>query len=427
MKKGILLIALIILASCEKDFYLDDLTSAEAQISLLESQANTQETTIDNLTSQLQAVSTSNNGLTSELEEATISLASLQTVVNELNHMISLSVNGDKDLEDRVAALMSQLEFLNEELENQIELNDSRTITISDLQSELASAIQARDTLVITQIVTEVETITQIIDNTDHGSIEDLTASVSDLQAQLDAAMATANMAPEELPASNFEGPVVGQGSVIVSSITDAKGDTFTDYLFIPAPGWRVSGYTSEGSTQYINTNSLPSQSVPIQGVRFIEVTPFDYMGVSIHLDTAEIELTEAAVRAKLNDIIGIIGIEIFSLLDIVTITDESPYFFSGLASTRIDNGARVDEIIINGNYAFNNYVLLHEIGHIFSTNNNDYDHGVWTSLQANNYVSQYGDSAVFEYFAEAFAFYFDGRRDSLPQPVIDELYRMLN
>ena len=47
-------------------------------------------------------------------------------------------------------------------------------------------------------------------------------------------------------------------------------------------------------------------------------------------------------------------------------------------------------------------------------------DRDEWGILAENNYVSDYGETAVSEHFAEAFSFYFTGT--TIAQPLIDKL-----
>lgn len=88
-------------------------------------------------------------------------------------------------------------------------------------------------------------------------------------------------------------------------------------------------------------------------------------------------------------------------------------YFFGGLALDRTT--------IYNGPYNFTPYVIAHEIGHVWSLREGSpVNWEEWGTLAENNYVSDYGETAVSEHFAEAFSFYFTGT--TIAQPLIDKL-----
>ena len=88
-------------------------------------------------------------------------------------------------------------------------------------------------------------------------------------------------------------------------------------------------------------------------------------------------------------------------------------YFFGGLALDRTT--------IYNGPYNFTPYVIAHEIGHVWSLREGSpVNWEEWGTLAENNYVSDYGETAVSEHFAEAFSFYFTGT--TIAQPLVDKL-----
>ena len=74
-------------------------------------------------------------------------------------------------------------------------------------------------------------------------------------------------------------------------------------------------------------------------------------------------------------------------------------YFFGAVA---------FEDFTVYRTSAFERGVILHEIGHVWSLRNSSpVNWDEWSVLMQNNHVSDYGASALTEYFAEAFAHHF--------------------
>lgn len=209
---------------------------------------------------------------------------------------------------------------------------------------------------------------------------------------------------------------IMGNGSVTETAYLDSKGDIFYNYETTPAEGWALTGYEDElGNIQW--AQSLGSEfNYRINTFRFLPVRQIAIHGVTLHIYGSP-NTSDATIIQSVNEGLAPLNNNTLQYVHNIHITEQTPYFFGGLGLS--------DGFVLNGTGALTPYVITHESGHVFAANDDRYNHNTWTSLHANHYVSQYGETAVFEYFAEAFAYYYTG--NAIPDAVRNELELILN
>ena len=220
---------------------------------------------------------------------------------------------------------------------------------------------------------------------------------------------------------------VTGPSGVTVEyqSFRDSKEDLFFNYRINGLSDTiRLVAFTRLGQDglAYPEGNDILSElsahegsEPPLSNFIIAEFDRIEYLNRTIYIESGVTSITEIEVlKSSLNQTINTFGdCDAGDYDSIMVITNSRNYGFGGLA---------LDETTIyNGPYNFTPYVIAHEIGHVWSLRQSSpVNWDEWGVLAENNYVSDYGETAIREHFAEAFSFFFTGT--SIPQPLINKL-----
>lgn len=211
--------------------------------------------------------------------------------------------------------------------------------------------------------------------------------------------------------------PIVGQGTV-TETITDVSKPDDTEpsfsyyYAIQPEQHWVAKGYTDgAGFGQFLRPNAteIPQSPDRIQAVAFTQMSQSDISGFNVLYTDA---YTTTGIKSALDEALGLMdeGFAHDSEHIYLHSADGFAYGFGGLAVG--------DGIVVADTYGLTNYLLIHEFAHNFQAANFSVD--TWSSLQQNHYISDYGTTAVSEYIADAFAYYYTNQ--PLPQAVVDQI-----
>ena len=133
MKKlGLLLIMLVTIAACQKDYYLEDLNDAQAQIERLEADKQRLQASVNELTSDLNSATANVSGLQTELAAVMADYEAGVISLEEANALI-------QDLQDRLDAILALYDSLSS-LHN--EASDLGASSVLDSISVLAQQIK---------------------------------------------------------------------------------------------------------------------------------------------------------------------------------------------------------------------------------------------------------------------------------------------
>ena len=216
--------------------------------------------------------------------------------------------------------------------------------------------------------------------------------------------------------------------------VVDHKGDSHYYYTITPSPGWVFLGINTTGSFLAMPEADLyeNGRAGRLTAVHFIQVDTRVVSGTNLHIQRGATDEIDGAV-GFLSRALQQLGSTPSHTTDVYLLTERSSgYSFSGLADG--------DNVYINGFASFSPYILLHEIGHNWAAARSEVTTGEpWASFYRDHCISRYGQSAVWEYIAEAFALYHgadlgyqnrchghDRQLSQLPGPVQAEFNRLL-
>ena len=161
-----ILIGITLFTACQKDYYLEDLQAAEAQIAQLQSTVNDFSNQVNDLNNQLAVSLDNNDSLTDELSDANNTITGLNNDVVELNLIIDdlTAQNASNTLEisalnDRIVELEEIIAELTENITVLTSLLSNKETIIAQLQSDLAYAEAHVDTVEVVRIETVVKTV----------------------------------------------------------------------------------------------------------------------------------------------------------------------------------------------------------------------------------------------------------------------------
>ena len=165
----------------------------------------------------------------------------------------------------------------------------------------------------------------------------------------------------------------------------------------------------------FLEQAAAEGEESPITNFIISEFERIEYLNRTLYVETQVTSQTSIEnLKSTLSNTLAYFGDTDADDYDTtMIILNSRNYFFGGLALETTT--------IYNGPYNFTDYVISHEIGHVWSLREGSpVDWDEWGILAENNYVSDYGETAVSEHFAEAFSFYFTGT--TIAQPLIDKL-----
>ena len=165
MRKSILLIAgLIAMTSCQKDYYLDDLNDAEAQINYLNNVVRNLESQINTLEAQANADAIHIADLTESLRIARLSIRNLTNANTALGEQITAHETEIARLLALLAELNDQLDELRSELVTMRSNADASQEEINRLSTQIVNLETTIDNFVpeIIEVIREVETIVYV-------------------------------------------------------------------------------------------------------------------------------------------------------------------------------------------------------------------------------------------------------------------------
>lgn len=205
----------------------------------------------------------------------------------------------------------------------------------------------------------------------------------------------------------------------------DSKEDLFYNYRINGLSDTiRLAAFSRRGETtmRYPNgdldsillqQSASEEEESPITNFIISEFERIEYLNRTLYIETQVTSQTSLEnLKSTLSSTLNYFG-DTDDYDTTMIILHSRNYFFGGLALDRTT--------IYNGPYNFTPYVIAHEIGHVWSLREGSpVNWEEWGTLAENNYVSDYGETAVSEHFAEAFSFYFTGT--TIAQPLIDKL-----
>ncbi len=156
MKNLIIFISIITLASCQKDFYLDDLDAANRKIELQENAIYSLQNTINELTLAIANDQITINTLTTDLLSANGVIDNI-TIENAIQGATIDSLNTTVNtLLGNINEISTQLTNVNAELISALNTTDTQSSTIEDMKAVIAD-LEAEIASFVPEIVTVIE------------------------------------------------------------------------------------------------------------------------------------------------------------------------------------------------------------------------------------------------------------------------------
>ena len=184
-------------------------------------------------------------------------------------------------------------------------------------------------------------------------------------------------------------------GSLVEYIVTDSKGNvTGYNYRVTAQAGYRLVAFNREGLLTY-EEGDLISSVGRLSGFVFSEMHTFTYKG---RVFDVEKSLNNISEYKRQWDLVLSAASGRGDALDYDTrfvILQNRAYYFGAVA---------VDDFTVYNETFFESGVILHEIGHVWSVREGSpVNWDEWRAIMSENFISNYGATNVYEYFAEAF------------------------